>query len=88
MTIMPHLRSVNKGAFLLLREGVISLMSAHNMVKIIKIQELPGGSSPAPIANQGFALDPLEAFKRPTDPMALKTKSTPPPTRFPGSAPV
>ena len=33
MTLMPHLRSVDKGAFLLLREGVTSLIRANYMVK-------------------------------------------------------
>ena len=75
MTIMPHLRSVNKGAFLLLREGVISLINEGSQLwlniipKIIKIQELPGASPPGP--NQGVALDPLEALRRPPDPMPL-----------------
>ena len=31
--MMPHLRSVNKGAFLLLRKGVTSPMRANYMVK-------------------------------------------------------
>ena len=43
MTIMPHTRSVDKGAFLLLREDVTSPMRTNCMVKlspkITKIQE-------------------------------------------------
>ena len=52
MTIMPHLKSVDKGAFLLVhvREGVTSPMRDNYMVKfysqITKIQELPGAASP------------------------------------------
>ena len=37
---MRHLRSVDKGTFLLLREGVTSPMSANFIRKITKIQEL------------------------------------------------
>ena len=33
MTFMPHARSVDKGAFLLVREGVNSPMRANYMVK-------------------------------------------------------
>ena len=33
MTFLPHLRSVNKVAFLLVREGVTSLIRAIYMVK-------------------------------------------------------
>ena len=34
MTFMPHVRSVDKGAFLLVREGVNSPMRANYMVKL------------------------------------------------------
>ena len=33
MTFMPHVRSVDKGAFLLVREGVTSPIRANYMVK-------------------------------------------------------
>ena len=80
---MPHLRSVYKGTFLLLREGVTSPMRA-DAPKITKIQELPRASSPgSPPGRCPGPTGGLEAA--PSNPMTLK-KIQPP--RIPGSAPV
>ena len=76
MTIILHLRSVNKGEFLLLREGVTSPMRANFTHKITKIQELPRARPLGP--HQGVAVDPLGALRRPQDPMPLKKKIHPP----------
>ena len=65
MSIMPHLRSVEKGA-LLFREGVTSPLGLTILLifttKITKNQDLPGAS---PLGlHQDVALDPLGALRR------------------------
>ena len=80
---MPHLRSVDKGAFLLLREGVTSPIRANYMVnftpKINKIQELTRVSPPGP--PPGRCPGPTGGLKAAPRPHAFKKKSTP--TRIP-----
>ena len=79
---MPHLRSVDKGMFPLLIEGVTSPMRANLLLKSLKFRSF------APWApHHGVALDPLGALRGAPNPMPVKKKSTPPPTRIPGSAP-
>ena len=73
MTIMTPLRSVNKGAFLFAREGVISPIRANYMVKFYFLNHYNSG------ATWGLKAAP--------DPNAFENKSTPP-TRIPGSASV
>ena len=87
MTFLPHLRCVDKGAFLLVREGVTSPVRAIYMVnfipKITKIQELPEVRPLGP--HQGFA-GPIGGLKAAPRPPAFEKKNTPT-TIIPGSAP-
>ena len=62
---MTPLRSVNKGAFLLAREGVISPIRANYMVKFYFLNHYNSG------ATWGLKAAP--------DPNAFENKSTPPP---------
>ena len=84
MTFLPHLRGVDKGAFLLVRKGVISPVRAIYMVnflpKITEIQELP---EVRPLGFAGPTGDPRAAPRPP----AFEKKNSRPPTIIPRSAP-
>ena len=72
---MPHLRSVDNGTFLLLKEGF--------MAKITKIQELPGASHPGP--HVGLKATPKpHAFEKKNPPPPPKKKKK---TKIPGTSP-
>ena len=81
MTFMPQLRSVDKGAFLLVRECVIHLCGLIIWLdftpKITKIQELPGAlpPGPPPLRYPG----PTGCLKAVPDLMPLKKKNPRPP---------
>ena len=76
---MPHLRSVYKGIFLLLREGVTSLMRTDYMymVKSLKFRNFRGLHHQGP--HRGVALVPRGGggLKPPPDPMPLKKTHAP-----------
>ena len=81
---MPHLMNVDKGTFLLLREGVTSRMRAYFTRKTTKIQELLGASPPGPPL--GGCSGPNGGLKAATNPMTFFEKIHAPSIRIPGSA--
>ena len=87
MTIMHHLWSFDKGAFLLKREGVTSAnyIWINITPKITKIQELPGSPPPWPPPGRTCP-GPTGGLKAVPRPHAFE-KNSRPLTRIPGSAP-
>ena len=87
---MPHLRSVDKGTFLRLREDVTSPMKANFIPKMTKINELPRLLPLGPPPGRCSA--PTGGIIAAPKPHALncKKKSTipPTPTRIHGFVPV
>ena len=76
---MTHLKSVDKGAFPLLSEGVTSLMGVIKWLNFTpKTTKMPGlqGALPPPGPHRGVVPDPLGVLKRP-DPMPFEKKPHP-----------
>ena len=74
---MPHLRTVDKGTFLLLREGGTSPMRAklYSLILLVKSLKFRSFRGLRPLGpHQGVALDP--------DPMPVEEKYTPPQQEF------
>ena len=92
MILIPHLRSFDKGAFLLVREGVTYpcglIIWLNFTTKITKIQMLPGTSPPGPPSGRcsGPTGGP-KAAPRPQISPEKKIHLPPPLTRIAGSAP-